>query len=132
MSELPECVLGHLGQQLPVTIGQLIGADRGAACGLDPFPGPPLASGVAHGSNRSNLLRGPVATETTPNGENYTVGMTDVDAPFLLSAEEARNEALLVMARRETGRSNMTLAEAEEWFTAECSRLGRENSWPSR
>jgi hypothetical protein len=57
--------------------------------------------------------------------------MTDI-AAFSLPADQARAEALLMMARRESGNCDMTLAEAEEWWSAECDRLGLESRWPSK
>ena len=57
--------------------------------------------------------------------------VTDV-AAFSLPAQQARDEALLAMARCESGQPEMTLAEAEQWWSAECARLGLENRWPSK
>lgn len=52
-------------------------------------------------------------------------------AVFSLPATEARDEALLAMARRESGESELTLAQAEVWWADECDRLGIENRWLS-
>lgn len=56
--------------------------------------------------------------------------MTDVE-PGALGATDARVEALLTMARRETGQPDLSLVEAEEWWAAKRDEMGLRSRWPS-
>ena len=58
------------------------------------------------------------------------VTVTDVEAGAL-GATDARAEALPTMARRETGRRDLSLAEAEEWWAARRDEMGLRSRWPS-
>ena len=57
-----------------------------------------------------------------------TAGTSDAGA---LEAAKTRAEALLTMARRETGRRDLSLAEAEERWAAQCDNMGLRSRWPS-
>ena len=56
--------------------------------------------------------------------------MTEVEAGAL-DATDARAEALLTMARRETGQRDLSLAEAEDWWAAQRDEMGLPSRWPS-
>lgn len=58
------------------------------------------------------------------------VAVTDVEAGAL-GATDARAEALLTMARRETEQRDLSLAEAEEWWAARRDEMGLRSRWPS-
>jgi len=58
------------------------------------------------------------------------VAVTDVGAGAL-GATDARAEALLTMARRETGQRDLSLAEAEQWWAARRDEMGLPSRWPS-
>jgi hypothetical protein len=60
----------------------------------------------------------------------HTEGMTDVGTGAL-TADEARSEALLTMARRETGQPGLALAEAEAWWSDQRDEMGLPSRWPS-
>ncbi len=56
--------------------------------------------------------------------------MTDLTTSSL-PAEQARAEALLVKARRDTGNPDMTLDEAEAWWQQRRVEMGLPASWQS-
>lgn len=58
------------------------------------------------------------------------MSVTDIEAGAL-EAADARAEALLIMARRETGQPKLSLAEAGEWWAAQRDVMGRPSRWPS-
>ena len=49
-----------------------------------------------------------------------------------MAADEARSEALLTMARRETGQPDLTLAAAETWWSDQRDEMGLPSQWRSK
>jgi hypothetical protein len=66
--------------------------------------------------------------QPNPIVRGIVVAVTDIEAGALVPAE-ARAEALLTMARRETGRRDslclcLSLVEAEQWWAAQRDEMG--------